>query len=398
MSGLLVITTHAIPYQTPVFQYLSQQSRIDLHVAFLEPPAVDQPYWDKQFGRYVQWDISLTDGYEWSVLPPGNTIRRLSGFIRLHAERGKPPIMLTAWSSPLHWAIWTWAILSRVPVFIGAETNRQSYCVRSRPRWRHQWFRYLIRHTAGLLYIGRRNREFYEWLGASSERLFPYPYSIDNARFAEVAQRSLDQRERKFASFKLNPMLPTLLFCGKLIPKKRPDLLLEAVSAAGLAEEVNIVFVGEGQLQPQMIARAAELNMARVAFTGFLNQSEMPTAYSLGDIFCLLSDTPDETWGLVVNEAMACGKPVIVSDSCGCVSDLVAGKGTGWVVPPGDLEATIRTIKTAMSQRPSWSSMGEIGRAVIANHTFAKMAEGISAALASVQPGRQEVRLPGLKE
>ena len=384
MSDLLVLTTHAIQYQTPLFQFLARHSGIDLHVAFLEPPAVDRPYWDKEFGRYVQWDIPLTDGYEWSVLPPGNINRRLSGFIRLHSDCGKPPIMLTSWSTPLHWAIWTWAIMSRVPVLIGAETNRQSYCVRSRPKWRHQWLRFLIRHTSGLLYIGQRNREFYEWMGASQERLFPYPYSIDNARFAEKARSILDQRERKLASLNLIPTLPTLLLCGKLIPKKRPDLLLEAVSAAGLAEGVNIVFVGEGQLQPQLIARSAELNLARVAFTGFLNQTAMPTAYALGDIFCLLSDTPDETWGLVVNEAMACGMPVIVSESCGCVPDLVAEKGTGWAVPPGDLEATIRTIKTAIAQRSSWSIMGEKGLAVIANHTFARMAEGILEALASI--------------
>ena len=110
----------------------------------------------------------------------------------------------------------------------------------------------------------------------------------------------------------------------------------------------------------------------------------LPFINALGDILCLLSDTPDEAWGLVVNEAMACGMPVIVSESCGCVPDPVAGKGTGWAVPPGDLEATIRTIKTAIARRSSWTSMGENGRAVIANHTFPRMAEGILAALASV--------------
>jgi glycosyltransferase involved in cell wall biosynthesis len=382
MSDLVVFTTHAIQYQVPLFQYLSQRAGIDLHVAFRRTPAVEQPYWDEEFERYVQWDIPLTEGYKWSVLPPGHTAQCLSSFIRLHRACGQPPIMLTSWSTPLHWAVWTWAVLSRTPVLLGAETNCQSYALRSRPTWRHQWLRFLIQRTDGLLYIGQRNREFYEWMGASPLRLFSYPYSVDNDRFAETQRQCSGEREQRLSALGLDPSLPTLLFCGKLIPRKRPDLLLETIQLSGLARDINVLFVGDGPLKSKLATQATELDLNRVSFMGFLNQSQMPLAYALGDVLCLFSDA--ETWGLVVNEALACGRPVIVSQSCGCVPDLVDGKGTGWVVPPGDLAAVSRTLKTAVAQSSSWPAMGEQGRFVVANHTFARMAEGVLAALASL--------------
>ena len=384
MSELIILTTHAIQYQAPLFQYLVKEAGINLFVVFLEPPAVDKPYWDNDFSTFIRWDIPLVEGYKWSVLPPGNLAQRLFSFFTLHARCGRPPIMLTSWSTPLHWVIWTWAILSRVPILVGAETNRESYALGRRPIWRHLWLRSLIKHTNALLYIGERNRDFYLWMGATSSRLFHYPYSIDNARFAETQKQALSQRNKRLAALGLQPDLPTLLFCGKLIPKKRPDLLLDVVYESGLTQDVNLLFVGGGRLRNQLVAKAAELNLARVALVGFLNQSEMPIAYALGDMLCLFSNTPAETWGLVVNEALACGRPVIVSDCCGCVPDLVLNKGSGWVVPPGDLAKATHIVKTAVNQFQLWSVMGEQGRLIVKRHTFAKMAEGLIAALNSV--------------
>jgi len=110
----------------------------------------------------------------------------------------------------------------------------------------------------------------------------------------------------------------------------------------------------------------------------------MPLAYALGDALCLFSDTPAETWGLVVNEALACGRPVIVSECCGCAPDLVEGKGTGWVVPAGDVRAASSALNAACARRSEWPAMGERGWAVVANHSFARMAESITAALSSL--------------
>jgi glycosyltransferase involved in cell wall biosynthesis len=382
MNSLLLLATHAVQYQTPLFRCLHEQFDVDLHVVFLQEPAIEQPYWDRDFGRYVQWDIPLTQGYSWSVLPAGSLVQRLLAFLRVHRDHGGPPIMLTGWGTHLHWLIWT--VLGRIPVLQGAETNKLSYALRSRPLWRHLWLCFLIRRTAALLCIGQRNREFYEWMGAPVSHMFSYPYAVDNERFFHTYQQYRDDRQARLQDLGLDPALPVLLFCGKLIHKKRPDLLLQAVSVAGLGPHVNVLLVGSGELRPNLEAQAAGLGLKRVSFLGFLNQSKMPLAYVLGDVLCLLSDTPSETWGLVVNEALACGRPVLVSEGCGCVPDLVDGKGTGWTVPPGDLASTARVLGQAMDQVALWPAMGERGRGVVALYSLTAMARGVVTALRSL--------------
>lgn len=380
MTDLLVLTTHTIQYQVPLFQYLTQEAGVDLHVAFMKEPM--DLTWDQDFGRYVSWGIPLTDGYPWSTLSGGNLAMRLSAFVELHKRLGCPPVMMFSWGTPLHWLIWNWAIASRIPVLIVAESNLNSYQLGRRPLWRHLWLKQMLQKTPGILHIGQRNREFYDQMGVEKGHLFPCPYSIDNERFFEGRLPFLGERERHLKQLNLDPKLPTLLYSGKLIVKKRPDLLLQAVAEGGLRHQVNILFAGDGPLKNELMSLARTLNLENVAFLGFLDQAEMPMAYALGDCLCLLSDTPAETWGLVVNEAMACGRPVIVSNACGCAPDLVDGKGTGWIVPPANLAETVSVLRTAISQFESWPEIGARGRDMISKHTFARMSEGILAALA----------------
>nr|MBA3868212.1 glycosyltransferase family 4 protein [Anaerolineae bacterium] len=104
-------------------------------------------------------------------------------------------------------------------------------------------------------------------------------------------------------------------------------------------------------------------------------------AYILGDILCLISN---ETWGLVVNEAMACSLPVIVSNSVGSQLDMVTADN-GWVVPSNDMEALINALCTAYEQRSEWAHMGEAARTRVSQHTFALMAEGVKRALNAIE-------------
>lgn len=381
MNSLLLLATDAVQYQTPLFRCLHEQFDVNLHVVFLQEPAIEEPYWDRGFGRYVQWDIPLTKGYSWSVLPPGNLVQRLLAFVCIHREDGRPPIMFTGWGTRLHGLIWSWAVLSRIPILQGGETNGLSYALHSRSLWRHLWLRFLIRHTAALLCIGQRNREFYEWMGASISHMFSSPYAGDNERFSHAYQQYRVERQAGLQDLSLDPALPVLLFSGKLIHNKRPDLLLQAVSVAGLGSHVNVLFVGSGELRPSLEAQATAIGLKRVSFLGFSNQSMMSLAYVLGEVLCLLSDRPSETWGLVVNEALAGGRPVLVSESCNCVPDLVDGKGAGWTVPPGDLASTARVLGHAMDQVALWPAMGERGQGVVAHHSLTAMTRSVVTAL-----------------
>src|SRR5262249_3744220 len=153
-------------------------------------------------------------------------------------------------------------------------------------------------------------------------RIHPCPYFVDNERFAATADRLGPARAALRARWSIPTDATAFLFCGKLVAKKRPlDLLNALGTAAASGAHVHALVVGDGELMGEVRALAASQRIP-ATMCGFLNQSEIAQAYVAADCLVLPSDS-GETWGLVVNEAMACGLPAIVSDRVGCGPDLV---------------------------------------------------------------------------
>jgi glycosyltransferase involved in cell wall biosynthesis len=155
-----------------------------------------------------------------------------------------------------------------------------------------------------------------------------------------------------------------VLFAGKLIPKKRPHDLIEAAQLMS-DSRVHLLFAGDGEMSESLyagcdvrfgpdLASAGSRAPGRVAasFTGFLNQTEVATAYAAADCLVLPSDDR-ETWGLVVNEAMASGLPCIVSDACGCAEDMVAPIDAELTFRVGAPEDLARAIRHLMQRPPA---------------------------------------------
>ena len=336
----------------------------------------------------IQWDIELLEGYPYRVFLDGTAtyskmeqLRKLMPML-FWALRSRTPLLLMGWFIESVWLIWALALFLRIPVLVMCETTSQSYAVTPKPRWRTVLLGWLLRRTQAGLYIGSRNREFLSSMGMPDDRLFPVPYSVDNERFASEAERLRAGRADLCSRYGLDPGLPTFMFCGKLIPKKRPLQLLEAYLSAGLSDKAQLLFVGEGMLRPELERRIQAHQLKNVHLLGFLNQSQMPLAYVLGEVLCLITDAT-ETWGLVVNEALACGRPVIVSDSVGCVPDLV-GTENGWLVLRDDQEQLTHTLATAFEKHADWEKMGCAGRRRVTGNIFALMADGVISALKSM--------------
>jgi glycosyltransferase involved in cell wall biosynthesis len=208
------------------------------------------------------------------------------------------------------------------------------------------------------------------------------PYSVEAGRFASEAGALLPRRAEVCRRFGLDPQLPVFLYCGKLIHKKRPLQLLQAYLEAGLQDRAQLVYVGEGALHAEIDRRSRDARAPHVRVLGFLNQTEMPLAYVMGEVLCLISDAT-ETWGLVVNEARACGRPVVVSDTVGCAPDLVRDDD-GWTVPLDDSSVLSRTLASVLERRTEWTAMGAKGRGRAGTHTYREMATGVLSALNSI--------------
>jgi glycosyltransferase involved in cell wall biosynthesis len=389
LPDLKILAGHPTQYHVPFYQAICADG-FEIEVGYYHHGTADQLARDPEFGIDIKWDIDLLSGYPHQFFNQGEATYQWSEQTRIAPrliswalQDRKTPLLLMGWVTEIVWLIWLLRIFRRAPILVMSETTPLSFGFTPKPAWRVSLLRWLLQHSTANLFIGSRNRAFLQDMGVREEQLFRTPYSVDNARFAMEAKRLMPERNQLCQRHGLDPEKPVFLFCGKLIPKKRPIQLLEAYLAAGLAERAQLLFVGEGVLRQELEHRIQLLDLKHVHLLGFLNQTQMPLAYVLGEVLCLISD-PTETWGLVVNEALACRRPVIVSDTIGCSPDLVSSDN-GWVTPLDNHEKLTQTLLYAFSHHNHWTKMGELGRNKVAGHTFSAMAGGVVSSLHFVQ-------------
>jgi glycosyltransferase involved in cell wall biosynthesis len=235
-----------------------------------------------------------------------------------------------------------------------------------------------LRLFDGALYVGKKSRTFYEHYRYPTHRLFHSPHCIDNDWFSARATQEARLQLRQECSIDNDTYV--VLFAGKLVPFKRPlDVVSSVARARANGANVHLMVAGSGELEDDMRLGAAELGVA-LHMLGFRNQTEMPAAYAAADVLMLPSNG-NETWGLVTNEALACGRPVIVSDTCGCAPDLAADGKAGRVAPLGDITAFAAAIQSVIHQPPSPSDISARAN----SHSIARAVDGILNAAETVR-------------
>jgi glycosyltransferase involved in cell wall biosynthesis len=222
------------------------------------------------------------------------------------------------------------------------------------------------------LYVGQNNRAYFEAHGLAENQLAWVPHAIDNDRFANPE----GSPEREARAWRRELGIPdescAMVFAGKLSEKKAPDLLLKAFSRLD-APDVHLVIAGSGPLGDEL--RAEFGGHPRTHFVGFQNQSRMPVVYRLGDVFVLPSRGPGETWGLALNEAMACGRAVVASDKVGGAPDLIEPGENGFIVPAGEVGALMSVLRRLVENDEMRRRMGAASRKRIRNWAMSRAVE-----------------------
>ncbi len=239
--------------------------------------------------------------------------------------------------------------------------------------------RQMFSGVSAFLAIGTRNARFYRDYDVSSERIFSAPYAVDNSFFSEQAKRLKGSTYRLRQREGIAVDRPLILFAGKLIQKKRPKDLLDAFDRVRTSIAVSLAFVGEGALRPELQRLARDKGIENVHFLGFRNQSEIGKCYAMADVLVLPSSL--ETWGLVVNEAMCFGLPVITSDRVGAAADLVREGVNGFVYPVGNTVELARCVRDILRDAARRAQMGRESHRLIEKWDLSATVEGISQAL-----------------
>jgi glycosyltransferase involved in cell wall biosynthesis len=348
--GFLV--SHPIQYYAPIFRALGE--RCDLTVYFAHRQTAEQQA-SAGFGVAFDWDVDLLSGYRSHFLTNVSRSPSTDRFwgcdtpgIRQEIAGGR----FDAFVVP-GWALWSYWQAVRacrrlgVPVLVRGDSQlrgRRNVLLRGA---KELAFSHLLRCFDGYLYVGQRNREYLLHYGAPASRLTFSPHCVDNDAFQAGANAA---RQRVAGAPRTGKK--QIVFVGKLIPRKRPlDLLQAAVLLKSQGLSVEVAFVGSGELAGSLEQFARTAGLA-VRFHGFVNQSELPAVYASADAIALPSDA-SETWGLVINEAMACGVPAVVSDAVGCGPDLVETGRTGAVFPVGDIAGLAKALVSVFAFEPS---------------------------------------------
>jgi glycosyltransferase involved in cell wall biosynthesis len=384
---LAALVSHPIQYQVPLFRALAAHPEIDLHVFFCSRTGAER-YMDVEFGVDIKWDIPLDEGYPHSYLPNWSPKPHVVGFAGLINPAivsrvlfgGFDALWIHGWSHVTDWLAALSAMVRGVPLFLRGDTN----VLREPAGFRRLIKRFLLggilfRSASGFLTIGTRNREFYKMYGVNSERVFPTPYAVDNEFFQNEASALAPKKRELKDSEKIDPDLPVVLFSGKLIDLKRPMDLLEAFARARRNVPASLVWVGDGALRPEMEKFIREHDVPNVHFLGFRNQRELPACYAMADVFVLPSGA--EAWGLVVNEAMCFGLPLVLSDRVGAAVDMVEEGRNGFVYPVGDVNTLAARLETLLRDEQLRLKMGSRSLALIGQWGIKENIEGVLQAL-----------------
>ena len=396
------VLTHPVQYYAAWFRWIHANVRaIDLHVVYGSAPTPEQQ--GAGFDRAFAWDIPLTDGYTSTIVRAARPSDRFDAghFRGLDVPeigdaigRTNPHVVVVfGWYSITLTRAIRAARRLQVPVLYHGDSNLQS----APPGWRRvPWLtktRWLLSQFSAGLAVGVRSAAFLRYFGVPDDRIFQTPHCVDNDRFAEAAswRRDADRRGEIRQAYGIPSGAFVVLFAGKLESKKRPvDLVNALTTLAAMPPVPHLLIAGSGPLEPAVREAAERLGVA-CTHLGFVNQSDIPRVYAAADCLALPSDAR-ETWGLVVNEALAAGLPCVVSDEAGCAPDL-AGAATGGVYATAEPTERVPNLAAALASVRDRLRAGHDFTAACqtraASYSFERAATGLErACTAAIDPPR----------
>jgi glycosyltransferase involved in cell wall biosynthesis len=343
-TRLAIVATHPIQYHAEWYRLLAAHPELEVHVYYCHR-ATPSEQANAGFGVEFDWDVPLLSGYPFSFLKnvaraPGHG--RFGGFDTpeikdIIRRREYDAVMVNGWNYKSDWQAIRACWKSEIKVLVRSDSHlhrQRGFFTRIAKAAVYPRF---VSRFDGCLAVGKWSKEYFLRYGAKPERVFLVPHAVNNIFFSCAAERARPMRSELRKKWGLDNEAIVFAFSGKFIEKKRPmDFVWAVHLAAKRCSRLQGLMIGDGPLRAS--CEEYVLNHgAPVSFAGFLNQSQIPAAYGLCDALVLPSGA--ETWGLVVNEAMACGLPAIVSDQVGCGPDLIVPGKTGSVFPLGNVES-----------------------------------------------------------
>lgn len=386
MKKLAIITSHPIQYHAPWFNQLSQESNFSIRVLYLWDFGITEKI-DLGFQQQIQWDIPLLSGYEYEFVPnissqPGtHHFWGLNNPSLLQTIEGYGPdaVLMMGYNYASFFRFLFSQKSRRFPILFRGDSHRLFPRKGLKEFLRRKFISKIFNRFSAFLYVGKANREYFQYHDVPSHKLFFAPHAVDNYRFMSEADNAFQEAILWKQELGIPEKHQVILFAGKFESKKRPLDVAEAFIQAGL-KDVTLLFVGAGHLEKDLRLKAS--THPNIRFAPFQNQTLMPRTYAAADVVILASYGGAETWGLAINEAMCMSRAVIVSSHVGCAQDLVQSFKNGLIFPAGDIKALSECLKEALSNRERLHEWGKKSFEIIKGYSYRQTTKGLQEALA----------------
>lgn len=379
MNKLAIITTHPIQYYAPVFRLLAKQ--LDVRVFYTWGKQVLENKYDPGLDREITWDIPLLEGYNYHFTQndaknPGS--HHSKGIINPNLiteikEFKAEAILVYGHSYHSHLRVMRY-FKGKIPIYFRGDSTLLDEIDTLTKIIKTIYLRWVYSFVDYAFYVGIANKAYFKCHGIKENRLICAPHAIDNDRFA--INRSVEA-----ANIRSNLGIPEkgilVLYTGKFERKKNPEILLNTF--IGLRKDnVYLLFVGNGELEANLKETAKRSKKRHfIFFEDFKNQEILPAYYQACDLFCLPSKGPGEKWGLAVNEAMAAGKAILISNKVGCAANLITEGANGYVFEVGNSKRMAENLRLLVFDKENLIRMGEASKNMIKNYTLQIQAQNI---------------------
>jgi glycosyltransferase involved in cell wall biosynthesis len=368
---IAIVTGVPAPYREPVFERLANRSGVELKV-----------FYCTDSHHNVAWSSEGKTSFEYVKEFPRNftpkRFQRLpffgyTNFGLSAALRDYEPdfVIVYGYNQSAHWMAFRYCLANDVPFALRSDSNVHIDLGLSwQNNIRRRLLRWLVKRAAAVLPVGSANRSYWEAFGAKPSQIHLAPYAVDNERIANaVGERHPDLQGRV-----------RFLYVGRLLPRKGVDLLIEAFNRIA-GDRCSLTVVGDGPEAESLKAAQTPKAASRTNWTGKLSNEETLKRYADADVFVLPSRY--EPWGLVVNEAMAAGLPVIADRRCGAAIDLIDDGNTGLRLDELSAESLGEAMSRYIADPQSAAEQGTAARQRIQHWNFNRTVDGFLRAFAA---------------
>lgn len=377
---LVVITSHPIPCQVPIWRALARCPDIKLKVLYASLDGA-RPFHNSAFGRKVDWGVEMLDGYDW-MLVENRPLSWINWRLAIRCpdighvlDNERPDAVLLVGKELWYYQQALGAAVSRgIPVIYRSVTPppcTNSFIGHLKTHLRKRMYSKM----SGILCVGKSQYDFYANHGIPESRMYWSPYCVDNAFFQTERMKWSAQRSRIRREFGFEDPDKVIAFVAKFTRIKRPMDIIQAYEMLPDRGSFGLLMAGTGELLEKCREYVASQHLNKVCFTEFKNQYEIGAVYAAADCFVLPSQS--ETWGLVVNEAMIFGLPMIISNTVTCSSDLVQDNQNGFTYPMGDVPALSARIHQVFADEHLRRQMALNSEKLIADYSVEISVKGI---------------------